>query len=958
MMKRILCVAALLFATGVIAVDQYHRPGKITAGTKIFPEVQMEYGLHNNFYHHGHWNDRPLFADRSIRDTGSVRQPQMAASILREAGLLKFYNAAGFAPQGDPGQIKFILDTYAKNGEKETLILPSIYPPVTEKGYRDTEENFYRTVALNKEPNLYRIKDKMVISSYFAGLVSPEKWKSILEKARREHGDVFMLVAAVSPQIQRYSSRFMESNGNPDPETVRDFENTLQAYLDVCDGIMVGYSQRRIDPDGLYGELEIPGLAEHLTVLIRRVMARPQNHGKLLAATVHLGYVNRMSGYVNYEHGTQMLRQNLAFAEALDPDYIQAFEWNEWNENTCFMPTVRRGNSTGRILRYAQSRLDGTRPVPAPEDDLSIPNWILSYRFSLKAGEKFSFELLNVPDGTRYGKTSGILKLYDLKGKLVHTFPAVSLGDDTMQAESLELPTEDFAEYPALNVELEIKTADGQKRVFNGYPVIRLHPSQNMEYMFVRLPLRENAAIQTELNVGEERNGVRRVTGKVISDSPLNSVELLCNGNVMRYVEKNPEFDQNQETVIRVRAESWGWKHVKGNLRMLNASQVKARSAQFDGNHHFVDNFRRIADGVFTDIWTGGHGTRNFFFAIPNKETSSAEFFAELDKIQFKVPVADIVRFGTVGREEGGIFWRFDRMDLAPDLGFPLKTQEISFDYLVRTKDPAPVFQLRSVTMNGRRNWGKPVQGGEFKSAPIEIPVWSETQKKRIVIRVAGDRIPDARYIFEPERGTVLDSNLNREYIGELGAGYHYCQANQKESYNNPPNDFRKAAPDWISADGVPALKFDGMYDNLTFYPTAFPLGAFTVDFEIKPDDGYDMLLMRHDNGNQVTGLSVFIVNGKLAIGYVRKTGEYSYMPTEFPVSPGKWSNVRITYDLQEFRVIVNGQEMRQEGSGRGMSTESLIFGSTSSRSFLPNPQIKNFKGELRSLRIYQNATN
>ena len=215
-----------------------------------------------------------------------------------------------------------------------------------------------------------------------------------------------------------------------------------------------------------------------------------------------------------------------------------------------------------------------------------------------------------------------------------------------------------------------------------------------------------------------------------------------------------------------------------------------------------------------------------------------------------------------------------------------------------------------------------------------------------------------ARYIFEPERGTVLDSNLNREYIGELGAGYHYCQANQKESYNNPPNDFRKAAPDWISADGVPALKFDGMYDNLTFYPTAFPLGAFTVDFEIKPDDGYDMLLMRHDNGNQVTGLSVFIVNGKLAIGYVRKTGVYSYMPTEFPVSPGKWSNVRITYDLQEFRVIVNGQEMRQEGSGRGMSTESLIFGSTSSRSFLPNPQIKNFKGELRSLRIYQNATN
>lgn len=952
---RQLIAIALLISVCLSAAERYHRPGKATAGVAVFPEVQMEYGLHNNFYLHGHWNDRPLFIDRSIRPSGENRQKLVKESIVREAELLKFYGCAGFAPLGEPDQIKFMLDTYAGAG-LNTLILASVYPPVRKTGYRESEDFFYRTIALHQHPNLYRVNGKMVVSSYNAGRISPVNWKRVLDEARKKYGDVFKFVASVNPPAAAYGSRFYwKWNGNPPEEEVRKFEELLQAYLDVCDGIMVGLHWNMIDTDGVYGELEVPGLRKHMTALLRRIMERPQNRGKLLGVLVEQGYINPMSGLTRYEHATQMLRRNLELANALDPDFIQPFEWNEWNENTTFMPTVRKGNSAGRILRYEQTFLADGKFTPAPGDDLSIPNWILSFRFSLKLGEKFSFELLNVPDGSSSGAESGILRLFAPDGKQVHESAAVSLKNDTLNAETIELPTENFAGYSVLIPELEVRYAGGKSKKFSQFPAIRLYPAHNTDYMYVRLPLRECADIRTELQVGKEENGMRRIQGKVISAEPLNSVELLCDGKVMRYIEKNPEFDQNRETVICVRAESRGWKHLKGNLRIQNASAVKARSAQFDGYTHYVMNYRKLSDGLSTDIWVGGHGVRSFLFALPDDDTGKAVFTAELDGSSFSVPVADIVKYGVVGREAGGIFWRLERMDLAPDIGFPLKSKEISFDCRVKTADKVPVFQLRAVDMNGRRGWSMPAAGGEYSEPPVRIPVWSETQKKQIRLQVAKDRIPDARYVFDPRCGTVLGCSLGTEFTGELGAGYHYCQPNQSVSYSRPA-DFVSAAPAWSSSDGVPVLKFNGKYDNLTFYPAVFPLGAFTVEFEIKPEDAGDMILLRHNNGRQVSGLNAFIVGGKLMLGYVGKSGNYTPMPTNLPVVPGKWNKIRIVYDLREFKASVNGQQWKTPGTDRGVAIAGLIFGGNSASAFLPEPRPGFFKGELKSLRICQNA--
>ena len=72
---------------------------------------------------------------------------------------------------------------------------------------------------------------------------------------------------------------------------------------------------------------------------------------------------------------------------AARPDVILLPEWDEFNENTCFRPTVYGGTTTQRIMRYYEpdQRVD---PTPVPGDDTSIPNLILSARKCVTLGEE------------------------------------------------------------------------------------------------------------------------------------------------------------------------------------------------------------------------------------------------------------------------------------------------------------------------------------------------------------------------------------------------------------------------------------------------------------------------------------------------------------------------------------------------------------------------------------------
>ena len=149
----------------------------------------------------------------------------------------------------------------------------------------------------------------------------------------------------------------------------------------VADGVGFYPYSYKLHLDGAYGQHFDDEMGKLLRDLFRRVFADPRNQGKILACDCAIGYVNPQSGQLTPdEAGTATLRRTVEAALKMNPDYIIPFEWNEWNENTGVIPTVRKGAAAMRILRYYRMKHNEGRLTPLPSDDVRIPNRIFPLR--------------------------------------------------------------------------------------------------------------------------------------------------------------------------------------------------------------------------------------------------------------------------------------------------------------------------------------------------------------------------------------------------------------------------------------------------------------------------------------------------------------------------------------------------------------------------------------------------
>ncbi|MBQ6597802.1 MAG: hypothetical protein IJH79_09640, partial [Lentisphaeria bacterium] len=67
--KRILTALLAFFALPAVPAADAVPKKKV----EIFPEIQIFYNAGNNFRNYWHWNDRPLYLDRSARHGKSAR---------------------------------------------------------------------------------------------------------------------------------------------------------------------------------------------------------------------------------------------------------------------------------------------------------------------------------------------------------------------------------------------------------------------------------------------------------------------------------------------------------------------------------------------------------------------------------------------------------------------------------------------------------------------------------------------------------------------------------------------------------------------------------------------------------------------------------------------------------------------------------------------------------------------
>lgn len=936
------------------AIDIPARKNKVNSTIDVLPQVEPHYGVYQNVLHF--WKDRPLFMDRTLRYSGTKYQRMTPESIKSDIRILKRYQIPGFSILPGYNLLDGLkmwyntLDSLPQVPAKLMLAVytPNQYPGKTNKGNFDYLYEYIK-VAINS-PKSYRIGGKVVVNSYEATLWKPEQWKNKNAQLRSKLGDKFLFVADMKIPGQRFYQAYSKK-GKVTQAEINTYVNTLQQYLDACDGIYIYAIGKKYDFKGEYGSrFDKKFFYDVWRPILWKVMNDPRNKGKLFGVVIQLGYVNHYSGMINCgEYGTETLRESFESALSLNPDFIIPFEWNELNENTCFLPTIYKGNSSETIMRYYQSLIEKRKPVPRAGDDFSLPNAILSYRYQLKYGEPLRMELLTVPDGSPSFTGKATIRLKDTNGKTVKTIGPWIVKHGEYQAQTEVLPSESFSDHQVLIPELELTDRDGKNRLIKGMLYIRFVPSANNIYQYVRQVIRDTPPVTGSLKVSKNHSNWQ-LAGEVNSSEELQSIELLNNRDEIRAVENKPEYDLNKETVIRMRLTGKP-QYLTGKIRILNAGAVKSRSAATDCNHEFF-SYKTLSDGLDCQRAGFGLNTRYLLFAFDSAKNNQAVIDIDSNIGKFQIPVKDIINNGNAYAIAVKLaHWRFEVLHTLPDIPNKLTGKQAKFNFQVNgSNEKFPVFSIRAITKSGKIWYSVPELPVKVTGKSMPLRIYSETARKAVTIPVAVERIPDIRYQFTPACGAVLRAPYWYDFNGEIGGGWHYCAPFARTVAL--PKNAKEVAPQWVKDGNGYCLTFDGKGQQISFPLETLPRDAFKLSMEILPSDTNNRILFRH-HGSQPGSLSLVLNKGKLVGGFFDSNLKQHRFNTGLTVKENKWNKITVNYDLEFLTFSVDGESKRYPFKHRGRIFATSAFAGPLQPFALPTKAPHQmFAGKLRNLRI------
>ena len=814
--------------------------------TAFFARGQLKYGLERNDYLH-RWVDRPLFQDSTLRqsDTGSFIHDEAWKTMHHV--VTDLYKLDGFAFFPMTKGREDLYRVAAKKGF-QLFVLPEMVSP---KYKIKIDWTNYYTLVENalKSQQSYRINGKLLLTTY-PGDSDPAYWQEFKKKMTEKFGDKILIVP-----MHQLPTQIITGTGKLTAKNVQFLADTIRKWLRCVDGYYYNYppldEYRRYD-DAFDKEVMLP--------LLTGILAEDEFKGKLLAWGTKVGHENFYAkGTFTYNcGGTSMLRGSVGSAVAARADVVNLVEWDEQNENTSFRPTLYNSFSTQRIMRYFSGLAKGKLFPRQNGDDAAVPNLILSYRKILVAGETLEFEIVNVPEAESTGKVYDIqFAVKDLNGKVVKKFSG-KMADSKLEALRFNLKVADCLDHHLLIPEL---TVDG--KVFaSGFTPVELRANWNADNKWVKQPLRDVSPCQAEIKItGITPEGMVKLQGKVSSQVPLHSVDVVDSGDHIYQHNANAILESDEQAVFSILTGGYAYKNlrIKGEIKVVNASSVKCITQKngkisgcITGTSGWKFPGKRTIPGTMNSVIMQ--------LAVSKKDLDKA--FLEVDltgiipaKPEFqifkgKLPLADIIKkqiFAASDRVGGHFIIR--HTDIQQIMPAPLNTNTAEFSLMVNPALPQSVYFIEVVDKDRKTFRSMPVTIFKPAGKKSTFSSFDFFDKRRIEVNCDANMLTIQQFSISPELGAAVKNSGGNRLCGMLGGNSSWVNNFYfAESYGHGNLAFKymsksipdnmKGAPEAVKEnDGTYAWQFNGK-NNVSFpQATIYPYSGFELHLNFNADD-------------------------------------------------------------------------------------------------------------------------
>lgn len=791
------------------------------------------------------------------------------------------------------------------------------------------EENIRQALA---NPDSVRIGGKIVLLSYWDfDAPDPACVAKRIGELRTKFGDSFVYFQSVARIAHfRYRASFRDK-GRIDPEQIAEMKEYLRGYLRVSDGLQTdeGLQMTRIENDvRVFDEAYFAAILK----IMRETMAEPEFGGKkLLAVNVMNGHENAYTrGYTLSHDGTRTLRKMLKCAMDAKADVINLFEWDEWNENTSFLPTLCNSFATKRIIRNFTDNLRGLGARPFEGDDTSLPCLVLSYRKSIAPGEVFFVEVLNVPDGVWKGRLTVTISLSDENGKMVRAFSEKVLDAEKLEDVRFSLLL-DGAVARALSVKLAWKAEDGRSgEITAGLPPVNVAPAESWSVKTFRQPIRDLAKVPECAFAFKGEH----LEAKIRCDEPIKYAMVSENG-IVEYIHgqagKESRFrETDASAVFAISGVKWQSCH------RSSGQEWTLRVAGIPEAEWLMGPFSAIQTNETAHFGSLSVFSAPMYLRVPKAKLDGLKLEIDVPEIfQGEIPLDVAFAKGAygIGGKDGVEFSvaRFNRQAFFPP---PLGEKKCAFTIRPDKTRLSSIYDLTVVTESGKLWRSRPVVDEESPAA----------------------RYPDLKWDFSPVAGDALiPLSGERRFFGMAGAEHSPINLINRGPATMGAIDNRKTGK--AGSDTHPrrerlehgewALVFDGEDDYAGFPHETLPqFGAYTLSLDVFPErDGQqEVFAGAYGEGGGSLAFVTRNEHGRLVLDFMGLRFEHTRFNTGLELPSGRWTNVVISNDVHSLTAVVDGKVARRACCHPGRHPTVFSIGGVSAKPF--------FKGKIKNLAV------